>query len=413
MSQATTQVKKVKGEGFKWGQELLKAKAIIAEQQEIMKKQQEKIEELIADHQAIKLQYNKQIDEIEELTDRANWTNEDAIQHLKEENYFVCKQEEYTKTLEELGARHEAQKAHQINFINQDDTEDCLYWGATCGYLTIWRLPKSVNVPDDCDFGDAFGNKWCLGEEWGGLMQADIRTITQKMVDKGRWEDPDNYSGESDSDSEDDEDDEEDLECVAWCKPISEGREPEERDADEFLTTKQKCPSCELERQEIIAETVQEMAVRIIAEQVKKQEENGEAEASNETEEGCCTNCGVFLDEDMHIFCYSRGEEEETMCCECGQDLHEELKADGWRRDDDSEDEDDEDSEDSEDDDFDHKDSCDICVKGWSKANEFGRCVCRCPGGCKKPLRTCRYECKEWEEECRLSAERVKAVKQE
>jgi len=34
MSQATEQVKKVKGEGFKWGQELLKAKAIIKEQQE-------------------------------------------------------------------------------------------------------------------------------------------------------------------------------------------------------------------------------------------------------------------------------------------------------------------------------------------------------------------------------------------
>jgi hypothetical protein len=47
----------------------------------------------------------------------------------------------------------------------------------------------------------------------------------------------------------------------------------------------------------------------------------------------------VFLDEDMHIFCYSRGDEEETMCCECGQDLHEEMKADGWKRDDDSEDE--------------------------------------------------------------------------
>jgi hypothetical protein len=260
-----------------------------------------------------------------------------AIKLLKEENYFVCKQEDYEKTLEELGTRNEAQKGQ---IINQRDTEDCLYWGATNGYLTIWRLPKSVNVPDDCDFGDAFGDKWCLGEEWGGLMDAEVRTITQKMVDRGRWQDEDNYSGES-SDSEDDE---EDLECVAWCKPIREGIEPEERDADEFLTTKQKCPSCELERQEIIAETVQEMAVRIIAEQVKKQEENGEAEASNETEEGCCTNCGVFLDEDMHIFCYSRGEEEETMCQECGEDLREELKADGWKRDDDST-EDDEDDE--------------------------------------------------------------------
>jgi len=275
MSQAaTTQVKKVKGEGFKWGQELLKAKAIIAEQREV----------------------------IEDLSER-------------------------NEQLGHLVRFHKIQEGH---IINQHNTKDCLYWGATNGYLTIWRLPKSVNVHDDCDFGDAFGNKWCLGEEWGGLMHAECRTITQKMIDKENFEDEDECSAS--------EDEEEDLECAAWCKPISEGREPEERDADEFLSTKQKCPSCELERQEILKEkqeTVHEMAVRIIAEQVKKQEENGEAEASNETEEGCCTNCNVFLDEDAHIFCFSKGEEEETMCQTCGEDLHEELKADGWLRDDD------------------------------------------------------------------------------
>jgi hypothetical protein len=70
--------------------------------------------------------------------------------------------------------------------------------------------------------------------------------------------------------------------------------------------------------------------------------------------------------------------------------------------------EEDSDTSDS-DDDFDYEDSCDCCVKGWSKANEFGRCVCRC--SCRKLLRNCRYECKEFEEECRLSAERMKAVK--
>jgi len=48
----------------------------------------------------------------------------------------------------------------------------------------------------------------------------------------------------------------------------------------------------------------------------------------------------------------------------------------------------------SDDDDFDCNDSCDCCVKGWSKANEYGRCECRC-SGCKNPLRTCRYECYE------------------
>jgi hypothetical protein len=343
MSQATTQVKKVKGEGFKWGQELLKAKAIIAEQQEIMKKQQEKIEE---------------------LTDRANWTNEECINHLQEEgyyvetleaheeeienlktdsvaafelldkdpNYFVCTTEDRDKLWTEEDLKLEGYvltKGKLTQIISQHDEEDSLYWGATNGYLTIFRLPQHLVLPNDY-FGRTFGNKWCLGEEWGGLNSACFQTITQEMIDNENFEQEQGYS-----DSEDDSDNE-DLECAAWCKPIREGREPEERDADEFLSTKQKCPSCELERQEIIAETVQEMAVRIIAEQVKKQEENGEAEASDETEEGCCSNCGLFMPEDMHIFCFTRGDEEETMCCECGQDLHEELKAAGWKRDDDS-----------------------------------------------------------------------------
>lgn len=43
-------------------------------------------------------------------------------------------------------------------------------------------------------------------------------------------------------------------------------------------------------------------------------------------------------------------------------------------------------------DDFDYEDSCDCCVKGWSKENEFGRCICRC-SSCSKLLRDCRYEC--------------------
>ena len=47
--------------------------------------------------------------------------------------------------------------------------------------------------------------------------------------------------------------------------------------------------------------------------------------------------------------------------------------------------------EDSEGDDFDYNDSCDCCVKGWSKANEYGRCVCRCD--CGKLQRICRYKC--------------------
>jgi RNase P subunit RPR2 len=50
-----------------------------------------------------------------------------------------------------------------------------------------------------------------------------------------------------------------------------------------------------------------------------------------------CTNCDTPLDENEHIFCFSRGDEDKTMCQMCGEDTHEEMKADGWRRDDEDE----------------------------------------------------------------------------
>jgi hypothetical protein len=46
---------------------------------------------------------------------------------------------------------------------------------------------------------------------------------------------------------------------------------------------------------------------------------------------------------------------------------------------------------DSDEDDFDYEDSCDCCVKGWDKANEFGRCDCI--HKCGKLLRECKYQC--------------------
>ena len=273
MSQATEQVKKVKGEGFKWGQELLKAKAIIKEQQE----------------------------RIEELTERANWTNEECIRHLQEKgyyvetkeayeeeieswrrsdleaeledvreelenlktdrvaafelldkdpNYFVCTTEERDELWTEEDLKLEGYvltKGKLTQIISQEDEKDCLYWGATDGYLTIWRVPENVVVPDDY-----FSHSECLGVEWGGLSAAHFRTITQKMIDTN--------------------------------------------DFDEYVD---------------------------------------DSEAAAEPSKDCCINCNVFLDEDMHIFCYSRGDEEETLCKDCGEDLHEEMKADGWLRDDD------------------------------------------------------------------------------
>lgn len=50
---------------------------------------------------------------------------------------------------------------------------------------------------------------------------------------------------------------------------------------------------------------------------------------------------------------------------------------------------------DSEDDTFNYEDSCDVCVKGWDKPNEFGRCECQC--SCGVLQRVCKYRCQEEE----------------
>lgn len=50
-----------------------------------------------------------------------------------------------------------------------------------------------------------------------------------------------------------------------------------------------------------------------------------------------CYNCDEVLDEDMHIFCYRKGDDEMVHCQQCAEDCYEEAKADGWIRDDDNE----------------------------------------------------------------------------
>jgi hypothetical protein len=77
----------------------------------------------------------------------------------------------------------------EFPLVDQSDFKtDSLYWGATCGHVTVWRLPENLVIPDDTDFGDTFGNKWCLGEEWGGLNTVCIKTVTQEMIDAERFD---------------------------------------------------------------------------------------------------------------------------------------------------------------------------------------------------------------------------------
>lgn len=67
----------------------------------------------------------------------------------------------------------------------QDEKEEedgILYWGATNGHLTIWRVPHSV-LPDPCDLRE-FSQKIAddLGEEWGELNTITYCTITKEML---------------------------------------------------------------------------------------------------------------------------------------------------------------------------------------------------------------------------------------
>jgi hypothetical protein len=60
-----------------------------------------------------------------------------------------------------------------------------------------------------------------------------------------------------------------------------------------------------------------------------------EIEEEDEEDHGVCDCCGERLTEDEFIFCFFRGDEDMTMCKDCGDDTHEEMNADGWKRDDD------------------------------------------------------------------------------
>ena len=44
-----------------------------------------------------------------------------------------------------------------------------------------------------------------------------------------------------------------------------------------------------------------------------------------------CDTCPQVLTEDVHIFIWEKGEEEKTICSNCNDDLYHELKADGWK----------------------------------------------------------------------------------
>jgi predicted nuclease with TOPRIM domain len=74
--------------------------------------------------------------------------------------------------------------------VNLEERKDCtLYWGVNDGHLTIWRFPYELmeasmeEGEEEPDLGYIYGHKRALGEEWGSLSSAIVRTITQEMLD--------------------------------------------------------------------------------------------------------------------------------------------------------------------------------------------------------------------------------------
>jgi len=67
-------------------------------------------------------------------------------------------------------------------------------------------------------------------------------------------------------------------------------------------------------------------------------EECGEHSDVEEEDEDMtyCSTCDCALTEDVHIFCFEKdGEEDLTMCSDCADDTTDEMRTDGWKRDDD------------------------------------------------------------------------------
>lgn len=106
---------------------------------------------------------------------------------------------ELIASLREMKKTNPAEYAVFQKDYAEEMTEGVAYWGVNDGYLTLWKLTKDAE--DDFDAGD-FGNKWCLGDEWGGFSGVQTRTITKKMMERGTFEEHESDDEESDDEEE-------------------------------------------------------------------------------------------------------------------------------------------------------------------------------------------------------------------
>ena len=66
---------------------------------------------------------------------------------------------------------------------------------------------------------------------------------------------------------------------------------------------------------------------------------NPDEEDDDYDEDNLCYHCGCYLDENTHIFIFEKnGQDDMTMCADCGEHLADQLREEGWKRDDDEDD---------------------------------------------------------------------------
>ena len=130
-------------------------------------------------------QHTRQKAEIAELK-RRNEELEARNDELEERNDEIID----SLTEDQVGELIETDKQKDApTSVNLEERGDShLYWGVNDGHLTIWRFPRKLDEElmeegeEECDLGLIYGNWRCLGEEWGTLSSAIVRTITMEML---------------------------------------------------------------------------------------------------------------------------------------------------------------------------------------------------------------------------------------
>ena len=140
---------------------------------DIVKDLKAKLAELIADHQALKLQTNEQCDVITELTqERDNL----AAEALTDKAIDRIRSEAYTEGF--------AAGKPETNF---DDANYAFYWAAQNGDVVFWKVPCELMDLEAEEGGsrvmDAFQGER-FGDEWGSLSSHTIRTMTLEILEE-------------------------------------------------------------------------------------------------------------------------------------------------------------------------------------------------------------------------------------